>query len=145
MRPLSARESSRGARTVWRVLRKHASVAQTLPTGCPLPERTQGRNFFTYDRTYGERSSTREVYDGTVRNIVGSVCSPGLNGTVFAYGQTSSGKTHTMQGSGSIEDGSSPSSNDTGGIVHMAANDIFHNIKGESDRVFLVRVSLIEI
>jgi centromeric protein E len=29
----------------------------------------------------------------------------GLNWTIFAYGQTSTGKAFTMQGSGSIEEG----------------------------------------
>lgn len=36
------------------------------------------------------------MYDGTAREIVHSV-SRGMNGTIFAYGQTSSGKTFTMQ------------------------------------------------
>eukprot|EP00985_Skeletonema_marinoi_P018960 scaffold10718_cov127-Skeletonema_marinoi.AAC.1 len=60
-----------------------------------------------------------------------------------------------MQGSGSIEEGSVGVSDDittsnnsggnNGGIVHMAANDIFNHIEKESQRVFLVRVSFIEI
>ena len=77
----------------------------------------------------------------------------GLNGTIFAYGQTSSGKTFTMQGSGTLEDGAlgSPRSsgsggiNENGGVVHMAAYDIFNHIEKEPERVFLVRVSFIEI
>jgi len=72
----------------------------------------------------------------------------GLNGTIFAYGQTSSGKTFTMQGSGGYggmknEEGKRGSG--VPGIVHMAARDVFDYIDNESDRVFLVRVSFIEI
>lgn len=55
------------------------------------------------------------------KNIIDSVMG-GLNGTIFAYGQTSSGKTYTMQGGGSAD-------RDTEGIVHMAAKDIFHIFK----------------
>jgi centromeric protein E len=65
----------------------------------------------------------------------------GLNGTIFAYGQTSSGKTYTMQGSGSIQEGS----NSDGGVVHMAAKDIFSHIQSQQNRMFLVRASFLEI
>jgi centromeric protein E len=58
----------------------------------------------------------------------------GLNGTIFAYGQTASGKTYTMQGSGSIQEGS----NSDGGVVHMAAEDIFSHIQSQQNRMFLV-------
>lgn len=66
-----------------------------------------------------------------------------LSRTIFAYGQTSSGKTFTMQGSGSLD--SISHLNIDGGIVHMAACDIFQHIEASTDRVFLVRVSFIEI
>ena len=38
-----------------------------------------------------------QVYEKTTRDIIEKVVG-GFNGTVFAYGQTSSGKTHTMMG-----------------------------------------------
>mmetsp|Transcript_32642 Transcript_32642/g.70687 ORF Transcript_32642/g.70687 Transcript_32642/m.70687 type:complete len:291 (+) Transcript_32642:110-982(+) len=53
---------------------------------------------FTFDHVYGENSTTSQIYGGMVRDIVDSVTLRGINGTVFAYGQTSSGKTFTMQG-----------------------------------------------
>ena len=67
---------------------------QTSPDGNPLPDGKA--TFFTYDRIFDEDSSTEAVYDGTAKEIVHSV-SRGMNGTIFAYGQTSSGKTFTMQ------------------------------------------------
>eukprot|EP00970_Alexandrium_tamarense_P008549 scaffold1626_cov178-Alexandrium_tamarense.AAC.17 len=150
MRPLNSRESttnnnegSSKSNRVWRTLTKYNSITQCTSEGKPLPERINNRNFFTYDRTFGESSTTRQVYDDVAKGIVRSV-SNGLNGTIFAYGQTSSGKTYTMQGSGSIEDGSANYLNN-GGIVHMAASDIFNHIEKETERVFLVRVSFIEI
>jgi len=73
----------------------------------------------------------------------------GLNGTIVAYGQSSSGKTFTMQGSGTLQEGAASgggsSALDNGGIVHMVASDIFHRIETEPERVFSVRVSFIEI
>jgi centromeric protein E len=41
----------------------------------------------------------------------------GYNGTVFAYGQTSSGKTHTMRGH-----------TDEAGIIPLAVADLFEEI-----------------
>jgi len=42
-----------------------------------------------------------DVYDEAVRPIVDSVLQ-GFNGTVFAYGQTGTGKTYTMEGPSGI-------------------------------------------
>ena len=144
MRPLNSRELSQNNR-VWKVLQKYNPVTQCPSSGKPLAERIQNRNFFTYDKTFGESSTTRRVYEATSRGIVDSVAN-GLNGTIFAYGQTSSGKTFTMQGSGTLAEGAaSGGMEDNGGIVHMAASDIFSHIEKEPERVFLVRVSFIEI
>lgn len=107
---------------------------QTTRDGNPLPD-AKG-TFFTYDRIFDENSSTQEVYDGVARELVHSVIR-GLNSTIFAYGQTSSGKTFTMQGG--------DDTNTSPGIVQLAARDLF-SLMGEShDRVFLVRVSYLEI
>jgi hypothetical protein len=139
MRPLNAKEDA--SKRIWKVLPKFASVTQTTPEGKALPEKVTGRTFFSYDKTFGENSTTKEVYEATAKGIVSSVVA-GLNGTIFAYGQTSSGKTFTMQGSGTIAEGSVEGG---GGIVHMAAADIFQHVKKTPDRVFLVRASFLEI
>ena len=47
-------------------------------------------------------STQKQVYDEAAKPIIESVLD-GFNGTIFAYGQTSSGKTHTMSGP-NIED-----------------------------------------
>jgi centromeric protein E len=125
---------------IWKVLPKYASVTQTTREGKPLSERVTGRTFFTFDKAFGEETDNRQVYDSVAKGIVTSVVD-GLNGTIFAYGQTSSGKTYTMQGSGNLEQGS----DGEGGLVHMAAKDIFSQILQRQDRMFLVRVSFLEI
>jgi len=148
MRPLNNKESNTETRS-WRVLPKYNSVAQCTNEGRPLAERIINRTFFSYDKAFAESSTTQQVYEATSQGIVNSVAAEGKNGTIFAYGQTSSGKTYTMQGSGTIQEGASAENNNTigasGGIVHMAASDIFNHIEKEPERVFLVRVSFIEI
>jgi centromeric protein E len=139
MRPLNQNEGQH--RRVWKVLPKFSSVAQTTVTGQPVAERVTGRTFFQFDQTFAEDVATRQVYDQMAKGIVTSVCT-GLNGTIFAYGQTSSGKTHTMQGSGTIQEGATGGG---GGIVHLAASDIFRHVQSQADRIFLVRVSFLEI
>jgi centromeric protein E len=138
MRPLNKNEGEK--QRVWKVLPTYNSITQTTNTGKPLSERVTGRTFFAFDKVFDEDINTIQVYDGVAKGIVASVVN-GLNGTIFAYGQTSSGKTYTMQGSGTIQDGASAG----GGIVHMAARDIFSNIQSQPNRMFLVRASFLEI
>ncbi|EDQ85907.1 uncharacterized protein MONBRDRAFT_34081 [Monosiga brevicollis MX1] len=73
------------------------------------------------------------VHDAVSRPIVADAMQ-GINGTVFVYGQTSSGKTHTMMGT-----------DDHPGIIPQAIDDIFESIEAQNDREFLLRVSFLEI
>jgi kinesin family protein 3/17 len=50
---------------------------------------------FTFDHVYDQNSSQREVYESTARAVVDSALQ-GYNATIFAYGQTGTGKTFTM-------------------------------------------------
>jgi centromeric protein E len=135
MRPMNNKESE--GRRVWRVLQKFNSITQTTPDGKPLPDRANGRTFFTFDKTFGEDSTTTQIYNDVAKKIVSSAVS-GLNGTIFAYGQTSSGKTFTMLGGGLRQP-------EVHGIIQMAGKDIFSQIAANPYRVFLLRVSFIEI
>lgn len=47
---------------------------------------------YSFNHVYGETSTTRQVYDDMVAEIVESVGFQGRNGTVFTYGQTSTGE-----------------------------------------------------
>jgi hypothetical protein len=60
----------------------------------------------------------------------------GYNGTIFAYGQTGTGKTFTMEGVPTPENK---------GIIPRTIDWIFANIKNYSNQQFLVRVSFVEI
>jgi len=135
IRPLNTKESTNGR--VWKVLNKYNSITETDAAGGPLIQRTSGRSFFKFDRVFGEEVLTSQIYNGVVRNIVKSAME-GINGTIFAYGQTSSGKTFTMQGGG-------PHVLDCPGVIHMAAKDIFERISACNDRSYLVKASFVEI
>ena len=58
---------------------------------------TENKREFTFDSVYDWNSKQIDVYLETIHPIVESVLQ-GYNGTIFAYGQTGTGKTYTMQG-----------------------------------------------
>ncbi|XP_026834006.1 kinesin-like protein KIN-7I isoform X1 [Drosophila erecta] len=88
---------------------------------------------FVFDYVFDEGASNQEVFDRMARHIV-HACMQGFNGTIFAYGQKSSGKTYTMMG-----DGQNP------GVMVLAAKEIFQQISSDKERDFLLRVGYIEI
>lgn len=52
---------------------------------------------YLFDKVFKPNATQEKVYNEAAKSIVTDVLS-GFNGTIFAYGQTSSGKTHTMEG-----------------------------------------------
>jgi kinesin family protein 18/19 len=50
---------------------------------------------FMFDRVFDENTSQSDVYESTTKNLLESVIN-GYNATVFAYGATGCGKTHTI-------------------------------------------------
>ncbi|KAI9348316.1 P-loop containing nucleoside triphosphate hydrolase protein [Zopfochytrium polystomum] len=95
-------------------------------------ERQPLASVFTFDQVFGPTSQTREIYRASASDIV-DMTLEGINGTIFAYGQTSSGKTYTMQGSPSEP-----------GIITMAMQDIFEKIS-QSAKCYVVKASYLEI
>ncbi|VDP91277.1 unnamed protein product, partial [Echinostoma caproni] len=55
-----------------------------------------GGKSFNFDHVFQPKATQSEVYDIVAKPIVADVLN-GYNGTIFAYGQTSSGKTFTME------------------------------------------------
>ncbi|XP_043376399.1 kinesin-like protein KIF3A isoform X3 [Dermochelys coriacea] len=92
---------------------------------------------FTFDTVFGPESKQLDVYNLTARPIIDSVLE-GYNGTIFAYGQTGTGKTFTMEGVRAVPE--------LRGIIPNSFAHIFgHIAKAEGDTRFLVRVSYLEI
>ncbi|KAF6983728.1 hypothetical protein CFC21_001854 [Triticum aestivum] len=121
-RPLSEREIQRGDEITW------------YPDGDRLVRCDYVQpSAYGYDRVFGPSTATEAVYDVAARPVVKGAME-GINGTVFAYGVTSSGKTHTMHG-----DQNCP------GIIPLAIKDVFSLIQETPGREFLLRVSYLEI
>lgn len=121
-RPLSEREYQRGDEIAWyadgdKIVRNEYNPATA----------------YAFDKVFGPHTISPEVYEVAAKPVV-KAAMEGVNGTVFAYGVTSSGKTHTMHG-----DQASP------GIIPLAIKDVFSIIQETPGREFLLRVSYLEI
>ncbi|KAK9515774.1 hypothetical protein VZT92_026392 [Zoarces viviparus] len=91
---------------------------------------------FTFDSVYDWNSKQIDLYDETFRPLVDSVLF-GFNGTIFAYGQTGTGKTYTMEGvRNDIE---------RRGVIPNSFEHIFTHISRSQNQQYLVRASYLEI
>lgn len=88
-RPLSAREIATSPKAVQRKQSQTAVTVRSLKEGEWLS--------FSYDGVFEADAAQKEVYERAARPVVGAVLE-GFNGTILAYGQTASGKTHSMYG-----------------------------------------------
>jgi len=75
---------------------KRVLVKDPMQAGFDPNDRETWRRF-AFDAVYGKGSPQPEVYKKSVSRMARSLLK-GFNSTIFAYGQTSSGKTHTMMG-----------------------------------------------
>jgi len=93
---------------------------------------------FAYDHVFGEEAGQQAVFESVALPVVQDLMD-GYNATIFAYGQTSSGKTYTMEGA-SIDDP------ELRGIIPRTATEIFSNVMAADENLeFIVKVSYIEI
>lgn len=104
---------------------------------CINPKNEKELKTFTYDKTYDWRSSQEEIFDDVAKPILESVME-GYNGTIFAYGQTGTGKSFTMMGAGHGK-------TELKGIIPRSIDWIFKAIENKGDQEFLVRVAFVEI
>ncbi|KFM26800.1 Kinesin-related protein 11 [Auxenochlorella protothecoides] len=124
-RPMSDREYQRGDREVWECEGQAVGIADQ-DTGMQVK--------FMYDHVFGGAASNADVYGAVASPIVASALD-GINGTIFAYGVTSSGKTHTMMGSGAAP-----------GMVPQAIAQVFATVARAGARTeFTLRLSMMEI
>ncbi|XP_050976119.1 kinesin family member 5Aa isoform X1 [Labeo rohita] len=92
---------------------------------------------YVFDRVFPTNTTQEQVYNTCAKQIVKDVLG-GYNGTIFAYGQTSSGKTHTMEGN--LHDPQQM------GIIPRIAEDIFNHIFSMDENLeFHIKVSYFEI
>ena len=91
---------------------------------------------FRFDTILGEGTSQYRLYESLVRPAVDQFLNPGYNATIFAYGQTGTGKTFTM--------GTNPAtcslSDDNRGVITRVLETIF-----TTSSFFSVKISFYEI
>jgi kinesin family member 5 len=105
-----------------------------------LDAEEEGNYHFTFDRVFAPNSKQSEVFEYIGKPVVDSIFK-GYNGTIFAYGQTSSGKTHTMSGAdGAIGD------DEMRGVIPRSIDYIFSKFAEAGDHIeFTVQTSFMEI
>ena len=117
MRPLNEREAANG-KPGWRALPTYNAITQLDSKGEPVQGAT-----YSMDNVFDTESNTKDLYSSVCMPVVANVVK-GINGTIFAYGQTSSGKTFTMQGAPGADSG----------VLQLAAETIFAQIQATPDR-----------
>lgn len=90
-RPLNERELKDDQREAWKIVQN--DLVQTDMT------RSQGGRplTYTFDKIFSKEATNLDVFNHVGVPIVAATMK-GFNAVLFAYGQTSSGKTHTLQG-----------------------------------------------
>ncbi len=90
---------------------------------------------FAYDMVFGRFATQEDVFKHTVAPMVDEVLQ-GFSCTAFAYGQTGTGKTHTMEGDLTTSKGH--------GVIPRAVASVFEQLEA-SGCDFTVRVSFLEL
>ncbi|XP_064600484.1 kinesin-like protein KIF3B isoform X2 [Liolophura sinensis] len=131
-RPMNEKETRDGHERIIEMYPKRGVIEIRNPKGVSSePPKT-----FTYDSVYDWNSKQLDLYDETFRGLVDSVLE-GFNGTIFAYGQTGTGKTFTMQGE--------KNNTDLRGVIPNSFEHIFQHISRSENQQYLVRASYLEI
>uniref|UniRef100_A0A8C5I8H4 Kinesin-like protein n=1 Tax=Gouania willdenowi TaxID=441366 RepID=A0A8C5I8H4_GOUWI len=122
-RPLNSSEVTRGDKYIPKFQGEDTVVISGKP--------------YMFDRVFSSNTTQEQVYNACAQKIVKDVLE-GYNGTIFAYGQTSSGKTHTMEGY--LHD------TEAMGIIPRIVQDIFNYIYSMDENLeFHIKVSYFEI
>ena len=91
--------------------------------------------FINIDQVISTTSTNKEIFEELFKPNIHHILN-GINMTIFAYGQTSTGKTYTMQGE----------IPDNAGIIPLTLEELFKQIKNDKDIIdSQIGVSFIEI
>ncbi|XP_051178178.1 kinesin-like protein KIN-7A [Lolium perenne] len=121
VRPLSKKELAVKDQSAW-----ECADSQTILYKGPHQDRA-GPTSYTFDKVFGPSCQTDLVYEGGAKDVAMSALT-GINATIFAYGQTSSGKTYTMRG-----------------VTESAVSDIYRHMENTPEREFVIKISAMEI
>ncbi|KAI7472418.1 kinesin-domain-containing protein [Hortaea werneckii] len=100
-----------------------------LPAGKRVKDQT-----FGFDRVFDDNTTQADVYEATTKNLLDSVMD-GYNATVFAYGATGCGKTHTITGSAQQP-----------GIIFLTMQELFEKVdEAQAEKESEITLSYLEI
>ncbi|XP_007016597.2 PREDICTED: kinesin-like protein KIN-5D [Theobroma cacao] len=95
---------------------------------------------FLFDKVFGQSSQQKELFDLAVSPIVNEVLE-GYNCTIFAYGQTGTGKTYTMEGGARKKNGEFPTD---AGVIPRAVKQIFDILEAQNAE-YSMKVTFLEL
>ncbi|KAH6762178.1 P-loop containing nucleoside triphosphate hydrolases superfamily protein [Perilla frutescens var. hirtella] len=99
---------------------------------------------FTFDKVFGPNAQQRDLYEQAVIPIVNEVLD-GFNCTIFAYGQTGTGKTYTMEGECKRSKGTPSGELPRGaGVIPRAVKQIFDTLESQNAE-YSVKVTFLEL
>ncbi|KAK7360160.1 hypothetical protein VNO77_02140 [Canavalia gladiata] len=124
LRPLNEKEVARNDFSEWECINDTTIMYRS---NLSATERSLYPTAYSFDRVFRADCPTRRVYEEAAKEVALSVLG-GINSSIFAYGQTSSGKTYTMSG-----------------ITEYAVADIFDHIEKHKEREFVLKFSALEI
>ncbi|KAJ3695687.1 hypothetical protein LUZ60_001064 [Juncus effusus] len=120
VRPLNRKEQLAKDQSVWDCVDEQTVVYKGQ-------DKSSAPSSYKFDKVFGPSSLTETVYEEGAKDVALSALT-GINATIFAYGQTSSGKTYTMRG-----------------VTDCAVSDIYRRITNMPEREFTIKISAIEI
>ncbi|XP_065165361.1 kinesin-like protein KIF3A [Atheta coriaria] len=132
IRPMSKKDHAEGNLDIIELDDEESVLTLTKPTGGHEKTKT-----FKFDHVFGTDCTQMEIYRHIAYPIVEKTLQ-GYNGTIFAYGQTGTGKTFTMAGDNKVPE--------LKGIIPNAFSHIFSHIaRASEEKAFAVTVTYLEI
>ena len=102
--------------------------------GLLVLKRDFDKKTFVFESVFDQTSSQQEIYSKVGEPVVSSILQ-GYNGTIFAYGQTGTGKTFTMIGQGG----------ESKGVIPRSISQIFAYIQSSTTHSFQVKVGFMQL
>ncbi|CAK6973398.1 kinesin-like protein KIF18A [Scomber scombrus] len=145
VRPPNEREKRENCRNVVQVVDNHMLIfdPKEQEVGCFGSQRVRKRNInkrankdlkFVFDHVFDENSTQADIFESTTKLVLDGVMN-GFNCTVFAYGATGAGKTHTMLGS-----------QNEPGVMYRTMKDLFKRMDdAKEEKEFAVAFSYLEV
>ncbi|XP_054474365.1 kinesin-like protein KIF18A [Anoplopoma fimbria] len=145
VRPTSETEKRENCRNVVQVVDNHMLIfdPKEQDTSCFGSRSVRNRNInrkankdlkFVFDHVFGENSTQDDIFESTTKGVLDGVMN-GFNCTVFAYGATGAGKTHTMLGA-----------QNEPGVMYRTMTELFKRMDdAKEEKEFAVAFSYLEV